>query len=78
MLILKYYKSFSHLKSPVPVFKEWHLGDPLPDIADRIVEIQADGDELALLTVAMEMSHHWVNKTGLTKMGGKIVVVRDE
>ena len=33
--------------------KEWHIGDPMPEIKGRKVYFAADGDELALILGAM-------------------------
>lgn len=32
---------------------EWHVGDPVPKVASRVVTLQADGHELQLLLSAM-------------------------
>lgn len=35
----------------------WHLGDPLPAVADRrVVDLQADGDELAVILAALRIA----------------------
>jgi hypothetical protein len=33
---------------------QWHIGEPLPIVAGRVVTIQADGDELDIIIDALE------------------------
>lgn len=37
---------------------EWHVGEPVPKELGRVVQIQADGDELDLILDAMAAARH--------------------
>ena len=34
--------------------QQWHTGEPIPKITDRVVVFQVDGDELQLILNAMK------------------------
>lgn len=42
---------------------QWHVGEPLPALSNRVVVFQADGDELELLLRAMRGSNPSVDGT---------------
>lgn len=39
------------------VIAEWHVGEPMPALYDRVLYFQADGDELDLLLAIMRKSN---------------------
>jgi hypothetical protein len=38
-------------------YVEWHIGEPLPFVPNRMTEIMADGDELDLILSAMDPAY---------------------
>lgn len=50
-------------------WRHWWLGMPVPDVG-RVVEFQADGDELNLFLAAMEATRRPVRGVVYTKLGG--------
>lgn len=56
-------------------FTEWHIGESVPPGIDwRYVELQADGDELNLITLAMELTRANPSGVILEKQSGHMVV----
>lgn len=42
------------IKDDTGHWKEWHVGDPLPEIEGRVITFQADGDELDVILASLD------------------------
>jgi hypothetical protein len=56
-------------------WRTWYLGQEVPDF-ERVVIMQADGDELNLIAHAMQATSEYVDGVGYTKGngGGKFLI----
>jgi hypothetical protein len=47
------------IKDKLGRWKEWHVGEPLPELEGGVITFQADGDELDIILASLDRRYRF-------------------
>ena len=46
-------------KDGFPIQRQWHVGEPLPEVTGCVITFQADGDELDIILASLDRRYRY-------------------